>query len=561
MQRSSFVMLAMAATTVCSTALAQSNSRGTTAVPISNGYNGALENIGAIPSQPFLPGSQVWGRRGTFPNGDVGVSFQNQLCNPGGMNLAWAAADNSPTGTQMSEDHPKFGFIVAREVNGRLQQISNWSYCKHAFLSTNNPGSCGTCANTTGAETMYVGCSDIYSTGNNGSRTYLGPPSEINPWLGTWNHTGSYFDSWAGGTPTDGIKGSTPSFADNVENRVTIPESSLGGTVTTNLWFQIQVIHEGEPIENRGNNIMSRPLTMSWSGTAWSTGTTGTATYGSILTRWSGATVTMGQNGGGAWNNTDDGRFAIAVKVTGPTNGMWHYEYAVHNIDNNRGASAFRLPVCDGARVQNLGFRDIDADPLNDWTASVGSSEIAWTAPITNPQHWNTIFNFWFDSDAAPVAGNATMDEAAIGPGALTVSVPTTVPAYLPIVYLGDGCATPAMTLSGTGGYPAGSNPTFGIRVDSAPSAPYILLFSNPIPGGTLVPGCDLFIDIVGGFGDLGFWFTDGAGTAIHTLGADLSWGDVNLQALTFPTVSPPILGVFGLSNGITVRFNGTGCP
>ncbi|MBL8750204.1 MAG: hypothetical protein JNK78_13645 [Planctomycetes bacterium] len=549
MQRRTLLVLALAATAACGDLMAQSNSRGTSASPISSGYNGALENIS---------GANYWGRRGSaFPNGELAVSFTNQLCNPGGLDLAWFAADNSPVGSQMSEDHPKFGFIVAREVNGRLVQISDWSYCKHAFLSLNDPGSCGTCANGASAETMYVGCSDVYTFNNNGSRTYLGPPAEINPWLGTWNHVGSYFDAWPGASPTDGIKGSTPAF-DAVEHRVTVKEASLGGTVTSGLYFQIHVIHEGEPIENRGNNTMSRPFTLSWSGTNWSTTTTGSATYGSILTRWTGSTMAIGQNGGGLWNNTDDGRFAVAVKVTGPTNGVWHYEYIVHNIDNNRGGAAFRLPVCPTAQVTNIGFRDIDQDALNDWTSSFSGGTLSWTAPLSNPQNWNTMFNFWFDSDAAPVSGTSTIDEAAVGPGALTVSVPTSVPGYQPLVNLGPGCGTPAMTITGSGGFPVTGNPSFGLTFTSAPGTLFIPLFSNPIAGGTIIPGCDLFIDL-GAYGDLGGWITDGAGVSTIPTGVDITWSSLNIQALTL-IPSPPILGIVGLSSGVTVRYNGTGC-
>ena len=87
-----------------------------------------------------------------------------------------------------------------------------------------------------------------------------------------------------------------------------------------------------------------------------------------MLDRWSGATVTEGSNGGTGTLSDFDGRFLVGVKVTGPVNGMWHYEYAVQNLDNSRGGASFRLPVCPSARVENFGFRDIDLDAANDWT-------------------------------------------------------------------------------------------------------------------------------------------------------------------------------------------------
>jgi len=528
--------LLLAAVTVGSEVLAQANSRGP-------GYDGALYAISS---------ARAWGRRGpAYPGGEVGVSFQNGLCNPGNMNLAWYAADNDPNG--MDEDHPKFGFLVAKEEDGRLVQISDWSYCKHAFVSTNSPGSCGNCGNQPWAEQMFVGCSDVYSNANNGSRTYLGPPGEINPWLGTWEATGSYFDLGDNGaSPIDGVKGSMYSGSDEVKNRVTIQESDLAGS-SADLFFQIQVLHEGEPVTNRDNNIMSRPMSLSWTGTAWSASTLGTPTFGSLMNRWTGATITSGQNG------NDDGRFFIAVKVTGPTAGLWHYEYIVHNVDNHRGGASFRLPLCAQAQLENVTFRDIDKDPLNQWTVTRVGNEIAWSAPANNPQNWNTLFNFSFDCDVAPGSGNATIDQARVGPGALSVSVPTTVPDFLPTLYVAGGCGTPSCLLLPEG-LPTTGNPNFAIRAETAPLTPLIVLFSLPGVDFPWTPQCHILIDLFA-YGDLGITSTGPDGVALMTTPVDPTWPDIIFQAATIIPPNAPVLDLFGLSNGLTVRYNGTGCP
>jgi hypothetical protein len=532
MMKSTCLVLAVACVT--GDLLAQSNSRG-------SGYNGALYEISS---------ARAWGRRGAaYPGGEVGVSFQNGLCNPGSMTIQWQAP--------MLADHPKFSFQVARLVNDRLIQISNWSYCKHAFLSLNDPGSCGTCVNTTATQLMYVGCSDVYSNSNNGSRTYLGPPAEIDPWLGTWNPVGSYFDR---GDPevappanADGVRSTISVGTDAVKNRVTIGEGDLLGGTAGQLFFQIQVVHEGEPASNRDNNIMSRPFNLTWSGTSWSASTSGSPTHGSLLTRWPGATVNRGGNG------NDDGRFLVAHKVTGPVDGVWHYEYAVHNLDNSRGGATFRLPVCASGQVTNLGFRDIDKNSLNDWTATVGNGEIVWTAPGTNPQNWNMLFNFWFDSNVAPVAGNATIDQARIGPGALSFQVPTDVPGLQPAVVLGGGCGTPAATLWANG-IPAAGNAAFAVEVASAPSTGVFAFYSFGSTNLPLGGGCTQYLDN-GSLGTHGFLVTDGAGRASIPLGVppgflplDIAW-----QAATL-IPGGPIAGSFGTSNGLLVRLAGTGC-
>ena len=541
MTKTTCLLIAIAA--VCSDAFAQSNSRGP-------GYDGALSNISS---------ATYYGRRGAaYPGGELGLAFQNTLCNPGTIPVEWRAP--------MLPDHPKFSFMVAREVDGRIVQLSDWSYCKHAFLSLNS-GPTSPCSGSciqppAGGQQLGIQCSDVYTAGNNASRTYLGPPVEIDPWLGTWNPVGSYFDigdpAQSGYPATaDGVRSLNQAVftGDPVENRVTLREADVQTAVGTGvpLFFQIQVIHEGEPVGNRGNNIMSRPFTLTKTASAWSTSTTGSASFGSIMSRWSGANMTMAGNG------NDDGRFAIAVKVSGPTNGIWHYEYVVHNIDNNRGGASFRLPVCNGARVTNFGFRDIDTDPLNNWTPTYANGEVAFTAPANNPQNWNTLYNFWFDCDVAPTSGNATIDQARVGPGALTVSVPTTVPGLQPALYLGAGCGVPTGELV-INGIPSAGNAGFALSVTGEANSAVLVYFSESDINLGLGGGCNLFLDpnvmalaaVVG---------LDGAGAG--SLPIPVAPGQVP-ATLTFQGATllstPPLFGLIGLTNGLKVRFASTGC-
>jgi hypothetical protein len=549
------IRLALVVTAVvCGDLLAQANSRNTSAVPISSGYNGALTAISS---------ATVRGRQGAaYPNGEMALSFQNNLCNPGGFPIEWRSSTTNP----MSTDHPMFGFMVAREIGGQFVQLSDWSYCKHAFLSLNSPSTCGgSCVQPpSGGAQLGVKCSDIYSAGNNASATYLGPPSEINPFTGVWASVGSYFDIGRPGQsgyplPADNVRSLSTSGLGSVTNRVTIQETDIQGGVSSGLYFMIHVIHQGEPIDNRGDNTMSRPFTLSWNGSSWSTSTTGTPTFGSILTRWTGSTMAIGQNGTGVWDSTYDGRFAVAVKVTGPTNGFWHYEYAVHNIDNAGGGATFRIPVCPTARVQNIGFRDIDKNPLNDWTSSVSGGEIVWSATPGNSHRWNQLFNFSFDSDAAPVSGDATIDQAVLEPlAALSLTVPTQVPGHQAAVYLGAGCGTPSLEMA-PNGLPTIGNLGFGLDVQTGAGTPFLTLFSSPSTPFNL-SGCDIFLNIAS-YGDLGLAFTNVSGDGFVPIPVNALWTpfDMTFQAATFiPT--PPLFDLFGVSNGTTVRFGGTGC-
>ncbi|MBL8754272.1 MAG: hypothetical protein JNK15_13300 [Planctomycetes bacterium] len=550
MTRTTCLLLAVAA--VCGDLLAQSNERGPN-------YNASLTNISGVTD---------WGRRGAaYPGGEVGISIQNQLCNPGTIPVEWREPGGN-IGSTIQSDHPKFGFLVCKEVNGRFVQISDASYCKHAFYALASPSTCGgTCQPPAVAGTQLgVSCSDIYSASNNASRTYLGPPMEINPWLGTWPSTGNYFDvgdpANAGyPLPADGLRSLSTSGWDAVKNRVTLREADITNGAT--MYYQVHVVIEGERIENRNNNTMSRPFSMTYAGgsgqSAWNSTTLGTATLGTILTQWTGATLGEGTNGGTFTHLDADGRFQVAVKVTGPVNGFWHYEYAVLNIDNHRGGASFKLPVCPTGRVQNIGFRDIDQNALNNWTASVAGGFITWSDTNNNPHNWNTVYNFYFDSDVGPTSGTAVIDQARVGPGALFVNVPTTVPGLQTAVWLGAGCGAPATNLFANGQATAG-NAGYQLHLTSDPNTPMLLVFSSTSSLTNLAPGCDAYVDLLN-YSVVDLYLTNGAGLAV--VPAPLAPGvlpiDLTVQAASF-NPAPPVLGLFGLSNGLTVRVAGTGC-
>jgi hypothetical protein len=443
-------------------------------------------------------------------------------------------------------------------------QISNWSYIKHAFLSLNSASTCGgTCVpSSQGGARMGLHCSDVYSQGNNSDRYYLGPPEELDPWLGVWNPVGSYFDR---GDPDVGLPANhdgnrslsqtqTSAF-DSVKNRVIVQERELTVANST-YWYGIELVHQGESELNRVDNLASRNFTPSWNGSSWSL-TTGSAAFmnGTILQRWVGSTLNSGRNG------NDDGTFYVAVKVTNPQPGTWHYEYAVHNTSNSRGGAAFRLPVCQSATVRNAGFRDIDSDPLNDWTVSRQGNELAWLAPAGNPQNWNTIYNFWFDCDAAPVSGQVQIDEARLGAGNLSVAVASQVPGVTTNVTLGPGCGNPAPAIVANSSATI-PNPGFGLNLQGDANAAMIV-FTSFGTANLPIGACTQYLD-GNSLNTHGLLIADGAGAATILLpvpndpglqGLALSWQFAEIQA------GGPLFGTFALSNGLEVRIgNGLAC-
>ncbi|HET6203552.1 MAG TPA: hypothetical protein VFI25_12200 [Planctomycetota bacterium] len=540
----------------------------------------------AAPAQPsVLPGLdvacsnvtslQALARTGTFPNGLNGLAMSTTCCNPGSVNVPFTAA--------MSAAHPFISFLLVRESAGRLVQISDASYCKHTFGSSNAPGACGPpCAGGSSAN-LVVGCFDTYGAGTNGDHYWLGPPSEINPWTGAWNPVCSHFDRGepAVAPPNDcnGIRSLTTVQAaalnTGVNHRIRVLDGDLA-LPAASFYFQAQYVVIGEAEAKRddpsfplGANLGSKAFTPVWNGSSWTFGTGATLLAGSVLKRWSGATVTSGVNG--LPSSPDDGRVYVGAKVTGPfPNGTYHYEYAFHNRDNSRGVSAIRIPLCAEASFGNAGFRDIDADAGNDWSAVRNPTEVV-VSTATNPLLWNTIYNFWFESDAAPASGSSlTLDEFLAGPGASSFAVPASTPTGLYNLSLGPGCgvpSAPSLAATGTPGRATLGNATFGLLTTGHPAGVPVALFALAPSGATpLGGGCTVYSSSLAGAFPLALGVADGLGA--------LAWAtpvpnDPALEGLALDLQAVGVvpggafLGAFNLSNGLRVRVGDSvpGCP
>ena len=517
----------------------------------------ALENTSQI---------QRYRRTGSFPNGVQAIGMWTLVCNPGTSSVPFQQA--------MSPNHAFIHYIVARESAGRLVQISNWSWVKHTFGSSNDPSTCGTCVNQQTSSFVEVGCNDAYANTQAVDHFNLGPPSEIDPWLGTWNPVCSHFDM--GNPPVapaqqcDGVRSLTQTQA-NVLNqsigdalRVYDDDLNVAGA---NFYYQSGYLVPGEAEALRGNNIGSRPFTATFSTTAgqWSLFDAGAFTQGTILQRWSGASINSSANG------SDDGRYYVAVKVTGPTNGLYHYEYAVHNRDNKRGTGAFRIPICPDAQVVNVGFHDFDRNALTDWSGAKSGSEIVFQMnPLAqNPLRWNSIFNFWFDSDAAPQTGSVTLDQFDIGPGALTVAVGSTTPSGIFNQNLGAGCGAPAPSLYavGTPDRALLGNASFSVRSSqNGASAVCAFVLSTTAGSTSIAPGCTVYTgDPLTLLGPV-VVVADAAGVATLPLpvpnNPSLEGADLDFQMFRV-TTGGQVLGLFDLSNGLRVRVGNliTACP
>ena len=369
-------------------------------------------------SMGILGGLQVYGHGGTYPTGYTAMAMSTTSCNLGIVDVPWQQP--------MQSNHPTIAFMAVRELNGRFEQISDRSFVKHGFYALSN-NQCTPCQHPSNGTFLGVGCSDTYGTGNNSDRYYLGPPAEIDPWLGMWTPACSYFDAGdpavGGAAACDGNRSLTNAMVSAMpfqKNRVVMQDADLGLAGAT-YYYQGQYVVRAEPEANRSNNLASCKMNVSWTGSSWSITQTGSQLQGTVLQRWTGSTLSSNTNA------LDDGRVYVAVKVTGPTAGQFHYEYAFHNRDNLRGVGAIRIPAATAATITNIGFSDIDALVGNDWTVTRTANELSFTTP-DNPLVWNTIYNVWFDTDTAPTTEDLTLDAFAAGGGANSFTVSSSAP-------------------------------------------------------------------------------------------------------------------------------------
>jgi hypothetical protein len=510
-----------------------------------------------------LGGMDDFGRSGTYPNGLNGCGITTTACNVGTYLTPWRAA--------MDEDHPMIAFHVVRIENGRLEQISTYGGVKHGFASTNSPGCpvTGTCQNPGTGSIIGINCSDTYGAGLNSDNFWLGPSEEINAFLGSWTARGSLFDrgfpTVSGAAANDGTRSLTRTMADSmgaIGNRMAIRDADLGRAGATYYYVGYYVVR-GEPEANRSNNLAHRRITTSWGGSSWSFAHADSVHhYDSALYRWSGATVSSNANG------ANDGRFYVAVKVTGPTNGLYHYEYAVHNRDNHRGGASLRIPICAASGVWNPSFRDIDTDPNNDWVFSRTATAIEFRATSLKLR-WNSIYNFAFDSDAAPMSTTLSIDQYDQGAGAPWIDVTSTGPSDARNLALGAGCGTPSAPLLATTGQPPIAqigNASFGLSLSQvAAGSTNLFLISSLSSSLPIGNGCVFYADLASLL-LAPQALANGSGIASLALpipaDGTLDGGRFTVQAAEVDFAQGLGLQAFDLSNGLTIKLGvlGQGC-
>lgn len=346
-----------------------------------------------------LYGLVSYGRLGTYPNGENGLSMATTSCNPGNVNIPWYQA--------MDERHPVIAMQMYRELNDRFEQIGE-SWLKHGFFALNN-NQCGTCQNPGTGSLLGPNCSDTYSAGNNASQNWLGARNEVNPFTGLWTCTGSWFANYQ----PDCTRRNNGSGLTAIDHRLRVRDADLGNAGATYYYEAYYITREDV---NKYNNVSSRKLnSTTWTGSQWTFSTSSEAMRpGPAITRY-------GDMNSIATPRTE-GDVIVAVKTKDLGGGMWRYNYSMYVHDLDRQVRTFSVPIGDAASALNFGFHDIDTDSGNNWTAVRSGGMITWSTGTVgqtgaNPLKYGNVYNVWFDSNAAPVDTSVVLGQFKPGSG------------------------------------------------------------------------------------------------------------------------------------------------
>jgi hypothetical protein len=407
-------------------------------------------------------------------NGQVGFAIGTDSCNNGDQPIDWFA---SP-----SNDHPVVPQNLYRMSGGadnqeRFEQIGQ-SWMKHTFEALEETV-CGTC-DTNNCETgthLCPGCSDPYVSFLNGDQNSIGSRAWMNPFTGNFP-AGN--DQNGQPIPND----HTGHNHDAVSHRILVNTSDVIPAQNTGATYFGEAAYispfeytwcQGHPGQcNMFNNFSYRQFSVTGGPTAFNfSPVSNTVRMQPAIQAWAATGATVTQN---APDTTNDGVWYMGYKVTNPSAGVWHYEYALFNMNLDRAIQSFSVPLGPGVNVSNIDFHAPPQHPgwaqdgtfnnqgysSTPWAVTQDAGSITWSSETfaqnqnANAIRWGTLYNFRFDADQPPETVAATVGFFKTGspmtvniqaPGQGGTPTPTPTPTVTPSP---TPTVTPSVTPSAT---------------------------------------------------------------------------------------------------------------
>lgn len=312
-----------------------------------------------------------------------------RLQNIGDADVPWYRQFTGSFPPYNNDQHPYLIWNLYREKDSRFTQVAA-SALKHAFYTTNQQCTLNCYDNNI----LWPGCRDTYGKQSNDNSAHLAPRSEINPYLGTWNSCGSFFDPGCTGTQTQGAA------ADEHRMRIKVSDlNDIQAVYYLSAWYIVR-----DDI-NIYNSMGSRPVAYNPANQFLTN--TGSFAQGPAADRW------VPDSGYDIVNNTasfrvlrpNKGYLSVKTKVIDLGGGLYRYHYFVEAYDYHAGLSALRVPMQSGTSVSQYEFNDVDDSPLNNWLMNNTGNTLQFNAQQNNFIHWGTGFTYSVTLNQSPVTG------------------------------------------------------------------------------------------------------------------------------------------------------------
>jgi hypothetical protein len=321
----------------------------------------------------------------------------------------------------------------------------------------------------------------------NGDQNSIGSRAWVNPFTGSFpstanNHSGHNHDG--------------------VSHRIRVEASDLNTTQNPGATYFGEAAYispheytwcQSHPDQcNMFNNVSYRNFSVSGTTSFTFTPLANTVRMQPAIEAWTGTGATVNQFEPDPGN---DGIFLVGYKVTNPSTGVWHYEFAIYDENLDRAIQSFSVPLGPGVNVSNISFHAPPQEPgwANDgtfnnlgysstpWNVTQDSSSITWSTETfatnqnANAIRWGTLYNFRFDADQSPNLTDATVGFFKTGgPMPVLIQAPGGVPTPSP---------TPTPTATPTASPTATATATFTPTATATATATF-----TPTPTATFTP-------------------------------------------------------------------------
>ncbi len=378
-----------------------------------------------------------WGTSGDITAYSVGTDS----CNRGDYPLMWIDNGNYNPDFDTTR-HPVISQNMYRLKNytasgvtyQRFEQLGQ-SWLKHGFVSTNSQqAGCGNCQGSpqlwrpstvsyqsVGGDALGINCTDLYSSSLNGSQSSQGAKNIVNPTLGT----SPFIRNNGTGNAT-------------IRQRLQVPTADVTSQPAGTRFFvdanyvasdDSQFVRPGQIVAfNATNNSSWRELTAASINNSSPTFVAATRQQDPGIFAWrqvdAGVTLVAADHDDtpipGSPGKYIRSRYWAAAKVTNLNNGSWRYEYAIYNLNSDRGAQKLVFRLADDAPVTEFTFRAPQwhsGEPYSNtpWTMTKDSNTLIFSGQTFesnvngNAIRWCTMFNFGFTTTVPPTVGQAKL--------------------------------------------------------------------------------------------------------------------------------------------------------